>query len=347
MADEGTMALKDLDWQRGRDIRMILSSNDPRLAPLIRAEDDASREEAMEEIVRMAEPVVDGILGRSGAGLQPENIADIRSTIMFRLAQRLAAVPLSDAAAIASLGDFVATSAYNGLHDFFRVRFPARARLKNRTRYVLTHDERLTMWNNPRGVACGLRRWHGSDEVAQPPAIAKENASLPMLARHDLGETVLAILGRSGKPLLVDDVVALVAQLWDVVEVETVPTTEALLSPDAAIERIEQRQTLAVVWEEICRLRAPQRAALLLNLRYADSASAIEWLVLTGIASFDAIAAALEMAPEGLAELWNELPLDDLRIAAMLGVSRQQVINLRSAARKRLSRRMGTGDDRR
>src|SRR5439155_1081931 len=104
----------------------------------------------------------------------------------------------------------------------------------------------------------GRKRWRrscgwpnrsstASSAVAERPAIAKENASLPMLARHDLGETVLAILGRSGKPLLVDDVVALVAQLWDVVEVETVPTTEALLSPDAAIERIEQRQTLAVV----------------------------------------------------------------------------------------------------
>jgi hypothetical protein len=41
-----------------------------------------------------------------------------------------------------------------------------------------------------------------------------------------------------------------------------------------------------------------------------------------------------------LAEIWNDLPLDDLRIASMLGVSRQQVINFRKSARVKLSRRM-------
>jgi hypothetical protein len=41
-----------------------------------------------------------------------------------------------------------------------------------------------------------------------------------------------------------------------------------------------------------------------------------------------------------LDELWDELPLDDLKIAARLGMTRQQVINLRKSARARLARRM-------
>jgi hypothetical protein len=40
-----------------------------------------------------------------------------------------------------------------------------------------------------------------------------------------------------------------------------------------------------------------------------------------------------------LSALWDQLPLDDLSIAARLGVTRQQVINLRKAARARLARR--------
>ena len=63
-------------------------------------------------------------------------------------------------------------------------------------------------------------------------------------------------------------------------------------------------------------------------------------IVLTGIALFDDLAAVLEMSPEALAAIWNDLPLDDLRIASMLQVTRQQVINLRKSARQRLERRM-------
>ncbi|HUR82071.1 MAG TPA: hypothetical protein VM733_15000, partial [Thermoanaerobaculia bacterium] len=83
-----------------------------------------------------------------------------------------------------------------------------------------------------------------------------------------------------------------------------------------------------------------QRKALLLNLRGEDEPNVIALLILTGTAKFDDIAAAREMSGQELAELWNELPLDDLRIAAALGVTRQQVINLRKSARERLRRRL-------
>jgi hypothetical protein len=57
------------------------------------------------------------------------------------------------------------------------------------------------------------------------------------------------------------------------------------------------------------------------------------------VASFREVAGALETTPPDLAELWNRLPLEDLEIAARLGLDRQQVINLRSTARERLVRR--------
>jgi hypothetical protein len=77
----------------------------------------------------------------------------------------------------------------------------------------------------------------------------------------------------------------------------------------------------------------------LLNLN--DSAGGdiqlFDWL---GIASIREIALALEMDPDVFAELWKELPLEDARIARELGISRQDVVNRRSSARKRLARRM-------
>jgi hypothetical protein len=46
------------------------------------------------------------------------------------------------------------------------------------------------------------------------------------------------------------------------------------------------------------------------------------------------------MTPESFAELWNDLPLEDAKIAELLGLTRQQVINARKSGRERLTRRL-------
>jgi hypothetical protein len=48
------------------------------------------------------------------------------------------------------------------------------------------------------------------------------------------------------------------------------------------------------------------------------------------------------MTSDRLAAIWEELPLDDQAIASILGVTRQQVINLRKSGRERLQRRMAS-----
>jgi len=109
--------------------------------------------------------------------------------------------------------------------------------------------------------------------------------------------------------------------------------------PDAAVA-FERRTYLHRLWEEIRALPPRQAAALLLNLRDAKGANAVSLLPLTGVASLRDIAGTLGMPALELAALWSRLPLDDATIAGTLGLSRQQVINLRKAARQRLARRM-------
>jgi hypothetical protein len=82
------------------------------------------------------------------------------------------------------------------------------------------------------------------------------------------------------------------------------------------------------------------RTVLLLNLRGPDGRDVVGLLPATGVASLRDMAQALEMTVEELAELWNDLPLEDRRIALRLGITRQQVINLRASARRRLARRV-------
>jgi DNA-directed RNA polymerase specialized sigma24 family protein len=121
------------------------------------------------------------------------------------------------------------------------------------------------------------------------------------------------------------------------------PLQELAAAPDPGVDAgvlLVRRAGLRELWYEIRQLPPRQAAALILNLRDADGEGAIALLPLTGTASMREIAQTLEIPAGALAELWNRLPLDDATIARQLGVPRQQVINLRQAARKRLARRL-------
>ena len=104
--------------------------------------------------------------------------------------------------------------------------------------------------------------------------------------------------------------------------------------------QVEQRLYLQHLWSEIRALPLRQRWALLLNLRDPLGLELVTLLTEMGIAGLGDIAGALDIPLEQMAQLWNRLPIEDAKIAEQMGVSRQQVINLRVSARRRLARRM-------
>jgi hypothetical protein len=109
--------------------------------------------------------------------------------------------------------------------------------------------------------------------------------------------------------------------------------------PDVGTE-MEDRACLKLVWAEICQLPLPQRVALLLSMRDSQGRSALTFFQITNTASMRQLAEALALTAESFAQMWNDLPLGDAVIAQHLGATRQQVVNLRLSARKRLARRM-------
>ena len=122
-------------------------------------------------------------------------------------------------------------------------------------------------------------------------------------------------------------------------KVKSVDQTRLRDSTPSADTQLIRRSFLQRVWKEIRDLSLEHRKALLLNLN--DSAGGdIRLFDALGIASIRQIAEALEMPAIEFASLWKELPLDDARIAQLLGISRLDVSNRRSAARKRLTRRL-------
>jgi hypothetical protein len=183
-----------------------------------------------------------------------------------------------------------------------------------------------------------------------PVAFANQYQLTTELNATGLAQTLTLIFSQVSQPVELDDLVSLVAALCGIKD-QFHPTEAAPADQTSWLEQLPdprpdlsdtlaQRSYLARLWQEVCQMSPRHCAALLLNLRDERGGSATELLVYTGIATFAQLAAALALSEPELAELWPRMPLDDLMIAERLGLTRQQVINLRRSARERLWRRL-------
>jgi hypothetical protein len=334
---------------------------DPALRRYVEAPDAAEAERLLTGILQeRAVPLIRRIVGtklQSHGGARHSEAAeidDLTGEAVLQLVSRLRTLREDPSAVpIQSLDDYTATLAFNVYGQYLRRRYPARARLKDRVRYAIEHDPRLALWMDEHGEqVCGYSEWR----ARQVPRVsastiarldADRSAWQPSTGgpadRGSLVRMLEAFLSAAAAPVEFDRLVTILAtQLGD--EAVAEPLSAPIESiPDRTIDHdraIDARRLALSLWQEILQLPVRQRIALLLNLRDADG-SGILWLFpVTGVASIRKIAAALEFNDMELAELWNRLPLDDLTIAGRLGCTRQQVINLRNSARKRLSHRV-------
>jgi len=301
--------------------------------------------------------------------VEKQDEEDIRSEVVLQLISRLNELRSTPTLpGIEDLRGYVATATYNACHKSIRTRHPARWRLKNRLRYLMNHSSEFALWPDEHGeYLCGLSSWKNAskDRIASEPRrdlnFEEFQNSLPSNenpARMKLADLVHAFLKWRGQPIEIDEFVTMVAELQGIRELRQAFYTDEEeaegnsvcdLLPDSRVDvltQMEQRAHLERLWTEICQLPQRQRFALLLNLRDARSQDALVLFTMTGIASLHRIAEVIEWPAEEFAAIWNKLPLEDTVIAANLGVTRQQVINLRKSARERLARRMVAGQTR-
>lgn len=316
--------------------------NDPLLRPLLDADTAEQREAVLEALLaEHAYARIDRALDSRyrQSGLSPSHREDLRAEILLRLVNRLhALVHDEDSEPVASFCDYVAVVAFNTFDGFLRRSYPLRSKLKNRIRYALRHDPRLAEWyrgGEPVGSLAGWSDHEGVAESIHTPDAAPGDAS-------DLRPLLLHILQHTGRPVTVSALVNVIAELQNVPardRAHSLVANDLASQPDFA-DDLANASFLREVWSEICELPVKQRIALLLNARDAAGESVVRFLPLTGVASTRQIGETLAIDSDELAELWNELPLEDTRIALLLQVTRQQVINLRQAARNRLARRL-------
>jgi DNA-directed RNA polymerase specialized sigma24 family protein len=278
------------------------------------------------------------------------DLDDVHAGVLLRLAGHLRALGArrTTPAPIRVFGSYVAVIAHNACHAFLRERSPQRARLRSRTRYVLTRDPRLALWEGSgREWLCGLASMR--DGAWNPESVARLAEMGAQVAPIAFPDLVLAVLERLAVPARFDDLVDALAAILGISDDrpssreddgEATPAREIADPAPSAEEALHRRSFLTRLWSEIRELPPRQRAALLLNLRDADGRGMIGLFPITEIATVGEIARALEWPESRLQELWDSLPRDDEWIAGLLGLTRRQVINLRKCARERLARRL-------
>lgn len=292
-------------------------------------------------------------------GYQDLDIDEAYHEIQLHLLRRLLDFKREpDDKSLADLRSYVAASARNACDEYLRRKFPQRRKLKDRIRYCLMSRAGLALWKEAgKGWLSGLAEWEEAAPVVadtQPLSALVETLSVRLrnvaAERLELDELLTFIFQTAGRPLELDQLTAAVAKLLGVEDAQvssfdagTNPLSERVTNQKAGPDTLfEQRQLLEELWAEIRLLPRAQRVALLCNLRSPQGVNVITLFPATQVATFEQVAAALEIPVGEFEILWNRLPLDDLSIAEYLKITRQQVINLRRSARDRLQRRRKT-----
>src|SRR5215212_8513613 len=338
---------------------------DALLEPLLQ-ESDGERADALlsQLITDHAEPVIKGVIRyklhlNSHRATQRAEADDLCQEALLHLLARLRQFRVQPGGhPIADVRGMAAVIAHRTCSGWMRRQFPERHALKNRLHYLLTRQRGLALWKGEDGkILAGFAAWEGR-KSAVPAARLGELSEVEGLPSHirvlkdgkqqKWGEALAAVFRHVGGPVEFDELVRALAALSGIRDrpFESLPEHEdASAFPPAAGEsdpawHIEKRIFLQRLWEELQQLPPNQRAALLLNLKDAGGTGCITLFPATGVATLRQLADALGMSADAFARLWSELPLEDARIAELLGLTRQQVINARKSGRERLARRL-------
>jgi len=338
---------------------------DTLLEPLLLETSDGQADELLLQIINVhAEPVIKGVIRyklrlSSSRATQQAEADDLYQDVILQLLAHLQRFrKLPEGHPITDVRGMAAVIAHRTCSRWMRSQFPERHALKNRLHYLLTRQSGFALWPDDDGKqVAGFAVWKGKRRTVSAARLGPlaDGAGLPAHIRmlkdgrqQELSDSLAAIFNHLGSPIEFDELVNALSALLGIRDqpLESLTTDEdasalqtATGEPDQAWQ-IEKRMFLQRLWEELQQLPLNQRTALLLNLKDASGSGCITLFPATGIATLHQLAGALEISPESLAQLWNDLPLEDARIADLLGLSRQQVINSRKSGRERLARRL-------
>ncbi|HET6851145.1 MAG TPA: hypothetical protein VFH46_02415 [Pyrinomonadaceae bacterium] len=330
---------------------------DPLLEPLLGDTSDEQANELLSQLITVhAEPVIKGVVRfklrlNSYSDTQRAEADDIYQEVVLQLVAQLQRFrKLPEQNPISDVRGMAAVIAHRTCARWMRRQFPERHAFKNRLHYLLTRQRGFAVWDDNGTQVAGFAAWqeqnkprHGLEIERLPTGLRTIKSNTP----QEIAEAVAALFNHLAGPVEFDELVSVLAEMLGISDqpVETLADDEESAPEPAAGEphqgwRLEKKIFLQRLWEELQQLPVNQRAALLLNLKDASGSGCITLFPAIGIATVRQLANALELTAEHFSEVWNDLPLEDARIAELLGLTRQQVINARKSGRERLARRL-------
>ncbi|MGH9906612.1 MAG: hypothetical protein ACRD8U_13640 [Pyrinomonadaceae bacterium] len=347
-------------------MKKLPANSDNLLEPLVLATSEKQADAFLSQlIITHLEPVIKSVI-RYKLHFNPRHAVeqaegdDIRQEVIVQILaelQKLRQQP--ETYSVSDLRGLAALITHRACSRWMRSRFPERHALKNRLHYLLTRQRGFALWlNENQKLTAGYAAWQehkGTATKDRLTTLADDERLLGQIRvlqtgrqQAELSDILAAIFNHLGGPIEFDELVSALATLLAIRDqpFESMDQNEnAIASTTAGAERdtawqVEKRIFLQRLWVEVSQLPLNQRAALLLNLKDAEGRGCIALFPASGIASIRQLAEMVGMSVEEFSELWNELPLEDARIAERLRLTRQQVINARKSARERLKRRL-------
>jgi len=341
---------------------------DAALLPFLHSTDESERDRLLGELILAhASPIVRQALRQrlgfyvSRLGTNPDNpeAEDLYHEAVKEILKRLRELQSNpDGKEIKSFDQYVQRVAVNICHNYLRSKAPRRYHLKSNLRYLLDSHKGFKIWRGDDGVIlCGLADWpqkrtaaisHLDDELLEKLA-ERCNASGKSLQDADTDRVIAEIFRYVGGPVEFDTLVEIVAALQGTKDqpVESLDYCEPNVirrisdSSQRADERIEERERIEEIWEELRRLPPKQRLAIC--LRFEDENVDDLWSMLldAGICTPLQLAEEFGLSLKELMSLWAQIPMSNADIAAYFGVRKQQVSQWRSRGWDKLRQLIG------
>jgi hypothetical protein len=331
------------------------------------ADERAINERISKLLAETVDPIVLAVLRRrfvstTSRGAFTDNRSDIED-LLSEIHAKLIPVIRKDLSSgegegIKDLSGYARSVAINVFRQFVRDKYPQRHRLRNKIRYILQKCSGLELSMTASGEPVA----HLSGNVPDSTSIHRisdRDALIDKIRQQGAGpegiddnrkikKIIVSVINLCNGPVLLSDLVEIMSQICGVCDLIDVEDADLALrdiqalGQDPAV-RLESREELISVLEHSAAIPLQHRRSLFLNLRGAAGDNALAYFVILRVASIRKLAKLLEFSEEQFSELWNELPIEDIKIAEILGLTRQQVINLRYSAREMLMKRIRGG----
>jgi RNA polymerase sigma factor (sigma-70 family) len=340
---------------------------DQLLLPYLQASDESERQQRLDELLMVhAVPVVRQALRRRlgfyvdqrGINAHNQDAEDLYQEVMTKVVQALHDLRNPSAKTdIQNLKQYVARIASNACNDVLRTKSPARARLKNNLRFLLTNHRDFAVWTMEGETLSGFAVWRDtSKSLSSQRELFNIEERLPdfpsarfgneNIKKVPLTKIVAELLQWTGSPIELDVLVNVVATLLDVKDHQVESLDDQMADLETRIadntlqadSRLEEKALLRNLWQALGELSAEQRDVFCFGFEDQSGRDLFTVLLEAEVVTFRELAQQLDRSTEKIIGLWSNLPMDDETIAVELKTTRAQVYKWRFRALQRLKK---------